>query len=71
MTVAFSPLMSSQQASTRARSRSIGFSQSTALPARAHAVSRSTWVGVGEAMITASMPGSPRIASASPVGAAP
>ena len=63
--------MSAQQASTRARSRSIGFSQSTALPACAEAVSSATWVGVGEAMMTASMSGSPRIVFASPVGAAP
>ena len=62
--------MSAQQASTRARSRSIGFSQSTAL-ACAEAVSSATWVGVGEAMMTALMSGSPRIVFASPVGAAP
>src|SRR6266700_2059572 len=71
ITVESRPLMSSQHASTRARSRSIGFSQSTALPARTEAVSRSTWVAVGEAMMTAPMLSSPRITSASWAGVAP
>ena len=58
ITVGFSAAISTQHRSTRAKSRSIGFSQSTALPARTARVSRSTWVGVAEAMTTASTLGS-------------
>ena len=45
ITVGFSAAISVQHRSTRARSRSIGFSQSTAFPARTARVSRSTCVG--------------------------
>ena len=71
ITVGFSAAISVQHRSTRARSRSIGFSQSTAFPARTARVSRSTWVGVAEAMTTASTLGSSMAASTVGAVAAP
>src|SRR5262245_11276888 len=54
---------SARQRSTRLISRSIGFSHSTALPMRADAVMRSTWVFVEDATTTASSSGSARAAA--------
>ena len=65
MTRSVSAPISAEQASTRAMSRSIGFSQSTALPVRTARMSRSTCVGVGDATTTASIDGSSITASTS------
>src|SRR3954470_2122530 len=56
--------ISAQQASTLARSRSIGFSHRMALPALAAAVISSTWVSVDDAIRTASTPPSARASAA-------
>ncbi len=60
-----------QQASTLARSRSIGFSHSTALPASTARTSRSRWVSVDEAISTASTSPAPRISSIAAARRAP
>src|SRR5258706_5106216 len=62
-------LTTARQASTRARSRSIGFSQNTALPARAAASIRIAWVSVELAITTAWIAGSASAAAASPTAA--
>ena len=54
MMVGLRSLIRAQEASTLARSRSIGFSHSTALPASTARTSRSRWVSVDEAISTAS-----------------
>ena len=71
ITVWSTSLICSQQASTRAMSRSIGFSHRTALPASTAREIRSTWVGVGDPMTTASIVSSASTASTSEVATAP
>ena len=71
MTTGDSGAISAQHASTRAMSRSIGFSHNTALPARTAATTRSTWVLVGDPMITASTPSSASTVATSAVACAP
>ena len=56
----------SRQARMRAALRSTGFSQNTALPARAARSIRSAWVSVGVQITTASMSGAATIASTEP-----
>ena len=63
ITSGFRSRISAQQAEARAKSRSIGFSHSTALPARAAAVISGTCVSVEVAISTACTAGSASTAS--------
>ena len=65
------PLICSWQARTVSMSRSMGFSHSTASPWAAARVMRSTWVGVGEPMMTPSRPGSAKTSAGSCTARAP